>query len=127
MSTENSREQTIVCGRPARISAAIFLHPAPPIRVAAAAGPSEGAAESVEVGFASCCRLFFVRVGEVTFEKELRSSSSYSQILLARSWHFRSFWSFGLWGPFVRVSVGAFGPNLLSKLELWKVSLRKHI
>ena len=34
-------------------------------------------------------------------------------LLLARSWHFRAFRSFGLYGPFVRVLVRAFGPVLV--------------
>ena len=40
-----------------------------------------------------------------------------SEVLLARSWHFRSFRSFGLRGHFVRVSGRAFGPKLLSNGE----------
>ena len=37
---------------------------------------------------------------------------------------FSVFWALG---PFVRVSVRAFGPNLLSKRELWKVSYLKGV
>ena len=57
MLAEKSGKQTIVCRPATWISAAIFPHPTPPIRVAAAAGASKGAAESVEVGLARCGRL----------------------------------------------------------------------
>ena len=54
MLAEKSGKQTIVCRPATWISAAIFPHPTSSIRVAAAAGASKGAAESVEVGLARC-------------------------------------------------------------------------